>query len=297
MVGNTKGGKSMHDILILGGGPAGISAGVAARQKGCSALVVSNPMEQNPLYRAERVNNYLGLPAMTGAELLNRFEEHARSMGVDFVTGRAVSAMCARASVFLTVGSDVYEGKKLILAGGVTRGIKYAGEEELLGRGVSYCATCDGMLYRNHPVVVVGRSKDAPMEANFLASIGCRVTYVSSHTPEGLQSGIPHVRGSRIAVVGTDRVTGVTVDGRDLSCDGVFILRESVAANALLPNLALNGDAVQVDREMHTNMPNVFAAGDITGEPLQIAKAVGEGLIAAECAAEELMELMQEERK
>ncbi len=284
----------MHDILILGGGPAGFSAGVAARQKGCSALIVSNPMQQNPLIRAEKVDNYLGLPAMTGAELLSRFEEHARNMGVDFVLGRAVSAMRMGSSIFLTVGSDVYEGKKLILTGGVTRGAKYVGEEKLLGHGVSYCATCDGMLYRKHPVVVIGRSKDAPMEANFLASIGCQVTYVSPQSPKGLQSEIPYVRGSRVEVVGTDRVTGVTVDGAMLPCDGVFILRESVAANDLLPDLALEDGAVRVDRKMHTNLPNVFAAGDITGKPLQIAKAVGEGLIAAECAAEELM---QQERK
>ncbi len=284
----------MHDILILGGGPAGFSAGVAARQKGCSALIVSNPMQQNPLIRAEKVDNYLGLPAMTGAELLSRFEEHARNMGVDFVFGRAVSAMRMGSSIFLTVGSDVYEGKKLILTGGVTRGAKYVGEEKLLGHGVSYCATCDGMLYRKHSVVVIGRSKDAPMEANFLASIGCQVTYVSPQSPEGLQSEIPYVRGSRVEVVGTDRVTGVTVDGAMLPCDGVFILRESVAANDLLPDLALEDGAVRVDRKMHTNLPNVFAAGDITGKPLQIAKAVGEGLIAAECATEELM---QQERK
>lgn len=284
----------MHDILALGGGPAGLSAGVAARQKGCSVLIVSNPSQQNPLFRAEKVDNYLGLPAMTGAELMDRFEEHARSMGVAFVLGRAVSAMRMGASIFLTVGSDVYEGKKLILAGGVTRGAKYAGEQELLGRGVSYCATCDGMLYRKHPVVVIGRSKDAPMEANFLASIGCQVTYVSPQPPEGLQPEIPYARGSRIAVVGTDRVTGVTVDGAMMPCDGVFILRESVAANELLPDLALENGAVRVDRQMHTNLPNIFAAGDITGKPLQIAKAVGEGLIAAECAAEELI---QQERK
>lgn len=294
MVGNTKGGDPMHDILVLGGGPAGLSAGVAARQKGCSVLIVSNPSQQNPLFRAEKVDNYLGLPAMTGAELMDRFEEHARSMGVAFVLGRAVSAMRMGASIFLTVGSDVYEGKKLILAGGVTRGAKYAGEQELLGRGVSYCATCDGMLYRKHPVVVIGRSKDAPMEANFLASIGCQVTYVSPQPPEGLQPEIPYARGSRIAVVGTDRVTGVTVDGAMMPCDGVFILRESVAANELLPDLALENGAVRVDRQMHTNLPNIFAAGDITGKPLQIAKAVGEGLIAAECAAEELI---QQERK
>lgn len=279
----------MYDILVLGGGPAGLSAAVAARQKGRSVLVVSNPAGQNPLIHAERVDNYLGLPEMTGAALMEQFEAHARSMGAEFVTGRAVSAMCMGTSIFLTVGSEVYEGKKLILAGGVARGAKYAGEQELLGRGVSYCATCDGMLYRKRPVVVIGRSKDAPLEANYLASIGCQVTYVSPQTPEGLSPEIPFVRGNHFTVEGEGKVTAVTVDGAALPCDAAFILRESVAANELLPMLELEGGAVKVDRQMHTNLTGVFAAGDITGKPLQIAKAVGEGLIAAECAADELI--------
>ena len=280
----------MHDILVLGAGPAGLSAAVAARQKGRSVLVVSNPASQNPLYRAEQVDNYLGLPAMSGAELMERFESHARSMGAEFIVGRAVSAMHMGASIFLTVGGDVYEGRKLILTGGVSRGAKYAGEQELLGHGVSYCATCDGMLYRNRPVVVVGRSKDAPMEANFLASIGCQVTYVSPQTPEGLKTDIPFIRAGRIAIEGEGRVAAVTADGAKLPCEGVFILRDSVAANELLPGLAAENGAITVDRQMHTNLPGVFAAGDCTGKPLQIAKAVGEGLIAAECAADELTE-------
>ena len=160
----------MYDILILGGGPAGLSAAVAARQKNRTALVIGNPLASNPLWRAERIDNYPGLPGVTGAQLLEQFEHHARDMGVEFVTGRASSAMAmGEESFFLSVGNTVYEGRKLILAAGVTRGAKYPGEQEYLGRGVSYCATCDGMLYRNRPVVVVGRSKDAPLEANYLA--------------------------------------------------------------------------------------------------------------------------------
>ena len=131
---------------------------MAARQKNRTALVIGNPSASNPLWRAERIDNYPGLPGVTGAQLLEQFERHARDMGVEFVTGRAISAMAmGEESFFLTVGNAVYEGRKLILAAGVTRGAKYPGEQEYLGRGVSYCATCDGMLYRNRPVVVVGR--------------------------------------------------------------------------------------------------------------------------------------------
>ena len=195
----------MYDILILGGGPAGLSAAVAARQKNRTALVIGNPSASNPLWRAERIDNYPGLPGVTGAQLLEQFERHARDMGVEFVAGRAISAMAmGEESFFLTVGNAVYEGRKLILAAGVTRGAKYPGEQEYLGRGVSYCATCDGMLYRNRPVVVVGRSKDAPLEANYLASLGCQVTYVSPQAPGALDERIPFIRANRLEITGED---------------------------------------------------------------------------------------------
>ena len=187
---------------------------------------------------------------------------------------------------YLTVGSDVYEGKKLILAGGVQRGQKYPGEAELLGSGVSYCATCDGMLYRKRPVVVVGRAKDAPLEANYLSQIGCQVTYVSPTEPVGLDGHIPAVRANRLEILGEGSVTGVCANGAVIPCDGVFVLRESVAPNDLLPELAIEEGYIKVDRQMRTNLPGVYAAGDCTGKPLQIAKAVGEGLIAGEAAAE-----------
>ncbi|MBR1780419.1 MAG: FAD-dependent oxidoreductase, partial [Oscillospiraceae bacterium] len=150
-----------YDILILGGGPAGLSAAAAARQKGRTALVISNPSAFNPLYKAEKIDNYLGLPGLSGAQMVETFEAHARQMGAEFVTGKALNAMSFNGVFYLTVGSELYEGKKLILCAGISRGAKYPGETELVGKGVSYCATCDGMLYRNRPVVVIGRSKDA----------------------------------------------------------------------------------------------------------------------------------------
>ncbi len=287
----------MYDILILGGGPAGLSAAVAARQKNRTALVISNPAGDNPLYRAERVDNYLGLPGKTGAELLELFTSHAERMGAELVTGRVISAMAMEDGVYLTVGSEVYEGKKLILTAGVSRGAKYAGEQALLGRGVSYCATCDGMLYRNRPVVVIGRSKDAPLEANYLSSLGCQVTYVSPQQPERLQSAIPFVRAGRLEIVGETAVTGVLADGAMLPCDGVFILREAVAPGELFPELATANGAILVDRQMRTNIPNLYAAGDCTGAPFQLAKAVGEGLVAAEAAADELTQAEQERKE
>ena len=165
-----------YDMIVLGCGPAGLSAAVAARSRNKSVLVIGNPVEDSPLARAERVDNYLGLPGLTGLELLRVMKKHAEDMGAQMVAGRGVSLMAWNGSFALTVGSEVYQGNALVLAPGVVRAAKYPGEEALLGRGVSYCATCDGMLYRGREVMVVGRTKDAPEEANFLHSIGCRVT-------------------------------------------------------------------------------------------------------------------------
>jgi len=276
-----------HDIIVLGGGPAGLAAAVGARGRGKSVLVIGNPWRNSPLARAERVDNYLGLPGRTGAELLEEMYAHARQMGVEFVEGKVISLM-AWNGFMLTVGSQVYDGKALILAPGVVRQAKYPGEDEFLGRGVSYCATCDGMLYRSKDVVVVGRSKEAPAEANYLHSIGCRVTYVAPQQPQGLDEAIQWVKANKLAVKGEQTVTALEADGTELPCAGVFILREAVAPTDLLPALETEKGFVRVDRRMATNVEGVFAAGDCTGLPLQVAKAVGEGHVAALSACEYL---------
>ncbi len=279
-----------YDIIVLGCGPAGLSAAVAARSRNKSVLVIGNPVEDSPLARAERVDNYLGLPGRTGLELLHTMKQHAEDMGAQMVTGRVVSLMAWNGSFALTVGSDVYQGRALVLAPGVVHAAKYPGEEKLLGRGVTYCATCDGMLYRGRSVMVVGRTKDAPEEANFLHSIGCKVTYVSPQRPVELNGEIPHLSGSNLTVVGEERVSALSVDGQEYPCDGVFILRNAVAPSDLLPGLGIEDGSITVNRAMETNLEGVFAAGDCTGKPWQVSKAVGEGLIAGERAAEYLDE-------
>ena len=283
-----------YDIVVLGSGPAGLSAAVAARGRNKSVLVVGNRWQDSPLARAECVDNYLGLPSMTGAELMERFTRHAEESGANLVVGKVISLM-AWEGFHLTVGSELYEGRTLILAPGVVRQAKYPGEAEYLGRGVSYCATCDGMLYRGRPVVVVGRSREAPREAAYLKELGCQVVYVAAQRPEQLEASIPFVQANRLEVVGENTVTGLKADGALLPCTGIFILREAVAPTDLLPNLETEGGAIRVDRRMATSVPGVFAAGDCTGEPLQVSKAVGEGLVAALSAAEYLDQLPKEE--
>lgn len=275
------------DIIVLGSGPAGLAAAVAARGRNKSVLVIGNRWQDSPLAKAERVDNYPGLPGRTGLEMLEEFHRHALELGTEFVVGRGLSLL-AWNGFSITVGAQVYQGQSLILAPGVVRSAKYPGEAEYLGRGVSYCATCDGMLYRNKPVTVVGLTPDAPQEANYLNSLGCQVTYVSPHRPQGLQEGIPYIQAGRLAVKGEQTVTGLEADGALLPCSGVFILRRTVVPTDLLPALETDGGVIKVDRRMATNVPGVFAAGDCTGGHLQVSKAVGEGHVAALSACEYL---------
>ena len=133
-----------------------------ARARGRSVLVVSNPLEENPLWKAEQVDNHLGMPKMTGAEMLRAFHRHAEDAGVAFRSGKVLNTMHMDGTWYVSIENDMENARALILAAGVSRGKKFPGEEAFLGRGVSYCATCDGMLYRGKDIVVVARvnSKD-----------------------------------------------------------------------------------------------------------------------------------------
>ena len=259
------------DVIVIGGGPAGWSAALNVRARGRTAVVVSNPLEENPLWKAERVENYPGLPGVSGAELLTAFRRHAGAAGAEFREGRALSALRSGESWYVGVGSDMLQAKAVVLAAGAVRGKKLPGEAELLGRGVSYCATCDGMLYRGKRVAVLGWTPSAEKEADFLREIGCDVVYF--HRPRDC------------AIGGTAAVESVTCGGVTEAVEGVFLLRPAMAPGDLLPGLAVEGGFVAVDRETATNLPGVFAAGDCTGGPLQISKAVGEGLVAGQSAA------------
>ena len=277
----------MLDCIVVGGGPAGLSAAINLHQRGKSCLVLS--AAAGYLAKAERMDNYLGMPGMTGQEMLHRFTEHAAGMEIEIRTGRVGNILPFDGHFMLNFGGDMLEARSVILATGVSKAKPVAGEAELLGMGVSYCATCDGMLYKGRDVVVWGLAEEAASEANFLVGIGCRVTFVSGRRPAGLDEAIPFETGSIREVLGEGTVSGVRLtDGRELACTGVFILRAAVAPDSLLPGLELRDGFVYTERDMSTSVPGVFAAGDLVGKPLQVAKAVGEGLVAALSAAEYL---------
>ena len=204
-----------YDLIIVGGGPAGLTAAIHARARDKSALVISNDPLASPLCRAPAMANYPGLPGVTGKELVERLLAQARDLGVELKRGRALSVMPMGESVMVSVGSDVVEGRAAVLAPGVSRAAPLKGEAELLGRGVSYCATCDGMFYRGRSVVCAGDAPNFDEEVEFLRSIGCDVA-------------VRRLAG--LSILGEDAVTGVRdAKGEETPCQGVFLLRATIA--------------------------------------------------------------------
>ena len=260
---------TVFDIIIIGSGPAGVSAALTARQRGKSALIVTTAPEDSPLWKAERVDNYPGFPGASGRELVEAFIAHARAAGAEIMRGRALAVADLGGVFGVSVGADFVQGRAVILAPGLARSKPYPGEEEFLGRGVSYCATCDGMLYRGRRTAVIGLSADAAEEADYLRSIGCEDVFVDASRAKGC------------AINGGERVTSLTVSGEEHPADAVFIFRAGVSPAGLCPGLETEGGRIVTDAAMATNLPGIFAAGDAAGTPYQVAKAVGDGCAAA----------------
>jgi len=277
----------MVDIAIIGKGPAGWSCAMTARMRGLSATVIAPENDTGWLRTAERIDNYPGMPMVSGSEMLASFREQALALGAEEKHGLVRQIMPLKDRFMLLVENDILEAGAVVLAMGAARPKLLPGEEEQLGRGVSYCATCDGMFYRGKRIAVLSASQQGAEECRFLAGLVSGLDYYSlkTHQPQGLPP-MAAIRSEKpLSISRSEEGLLLTTDGSDHVYDGVFIFRAAMPLNLLLSELATEGSFIPVDRAMRTNIPGVFAAGDCTGQPLQIAKAVGEGNIAAISAA------------
>ena len=280
----------IYDVMIIGSGPAGMSAAVNARVRNKSTVLISRRFASPSLAKAPSVHNYLGLEEMSGTELYSRFLEHARRAEARLIEAdvTGVYDMGGHFSALTSAGD--MSARAVIVATGAVQSASIPGESALLGAGVSYCATCDGPLYRGKRVVVLGYTAEAREEANFLAEICSEVTYVDLQRGKAekgapLAGSIRQVVGKVAGIRGDNFVTHVELESEAIPADGVFVIRESIPVERLLDGLAVAEGAIVVDRDMATSVPGVFAAGDCTGRPWQVAKAVGEGLVAGLSAA------------
>lgn len=276
--------------MVIGAGPAGLSAALNARVRNKSVAVVSRRLTSPSLEKAPWVDNYLGIERISGSELSARFVDHARTAGAELI-GSDITGIFNLGDSFAALGSDrEFSAKAVVIATGSIQEASIPGESEFLGVGVSYCATCDGPLYKGKRVVVLGYTPHAIEEANFLAQICSEVTYVAARSAKAedapeLAEGIRVLKKRVLGIRGENKVEEVELDGETIPADGVFVVRDSIPVERLLEGIDVADGAIVVDREMATNVPGVFAAGDCTGRPYQVAKAVGEGLVAGLSAA------------
>ena len=283
----------MYDVAIIGTGPAGLSAALSLKLHNRSILWFGNKEQSRKVALSEKIANYPGVPMVSGEELNRRFSAQAEEMGLE-ITDKMVTKIMPTKKGFQLLGDDeIYEAKTVLLAGGSVSAKGFPGEAELLGRGVSYCATCDGFLYRGKTIAVYCGDKRFEHEVAYLAGLAFKVYLFTSYRDVSVaQENVERQSSPVSAVNGDRRVTSLLLaDGAELPVDGFFILRSAIAPTTLLYGLEMDGPHIVVDRSCATNKPGVFAAGDCTGRPYQIAKAVGEGNVAAHSILEYLAAL------
>ena len=179
-------------------------------------------------------------------------------------------------------GQDMYEAKSIIIATGVKADKPYKGEEEFLGRGVSYCATCDAPLYKGKNITVVLESNDEFEEVRFLASVANELTLIPLYEGDIEEiSNVKILKDKPLEIVGDRKARKLILANNEVEFDGLFILKKSVPLSYLMQGIEMDGAHIKVNRLMETNIKGVFACGDIVGKPYQYIKAAGEGNIAA----------------
>lgn len=271
------------DAAVIGTGPAGLSAAITLKLRNKSVLLLGNDEVSDKVSKAHEIQNYPGLPQISGQELAQRIFEHARSLGLT-ITRERITAVYAMGDYFALQSAEnaMYEASTVILATGVSFGKPYAGELEYLGRGVSYCATCDAPLYRGKTVAVIASSAAEEPEAAFLAEVCKKVYYIPGYAEVGqLPSNVQVVRDEPVQIQGAFKANKLLLKEGSLDADCVFILRESISPAQLVPGLAVEDNHIAVNRKMETNLPGCFACGDVAGTPYQYIKAAGEGNVAA----------------
>ena len=272
-----------YDVAIVGSGPAAVSAALTLKVHNKSILWFGSKKLSHKVEKSEKIANYPGVAMVTGPELNRLYAEQVAQAGLEITERQVTSILSGRRGYMLQGGDEIYEAKTVLLCTGFVSAKGFPGEERLLGSGVSYCATCDGFLCRGKTIAVFCGSREFEHEVIYLAELADKVYLFIPYADCGVERENVVVNPGRLKeIMGEDRVSGVVLtDGTEIALSGVFVLRSAVAPGTLLRGLAIEGSDIVVDRHMTTNKPGCFAAGDCTGRPYQLAKAVGEGNVAA----------------
>ena len=287
-----------YEIAIVGTGPAGLEAAITAKIRNKKIILIGSKDSSVKVEKAHEIQNYLGLPKISGENLKKAYLDHLASMDIEITEDRVVSIYSYGDYFALQTKEGMVEADAVILATGVMAGKMYPGEEALLGRGVSYCATCDAPLYKGKVTAVIASSPKEEDEANFLAEYADKVIYFplyegDVHTNEAVE--VIHEKPTEI--LGEMKATTLKTNANEYASDGVFILREAVSPGQLVPGLETEGPHVKVNLDMSTNIKGCFACGDIAGTPYQYIKSAGQGNVAALSAVNYLAEKQRNQTK
>ena len=285
-----------YEIIIVGAGPAGLQAGIHTARRKHSVLILGKP-QASALWNAH-IENYFGVPGKaSGAELLKVGLAQAKGFGAEFLEEDVVKIEKVEPGFLVeTETGKTFQGLALILALGVKKKKKiFKDEDKFVGKGISYCVDCDAWFYRGKRVAVIGDGSAALHGAHTLTKFAEKVYLIplkdlpiSSEEAEKIEV----IRKKPLEIVGEDEVSGLKFeDGESISVDGIFIEIGAKGPLELLSPLGIELDPqtfsyVKVNQRMETNVPGVFACGDLTGPPLQVAKAVGEGCVAGISASD-----------
>lgn len=273
----------IYDSVIIGTGPAGLSAALNLKIHNKNFLWIGSPNFSEKIVKAEKIANYPGLIHVSGREMADTFRAQADAMGLEIKDAMVNSIISFGTHYALMAGSEFFEAKTVILATGVATVGTLPGETEKMGLGISYCATCDGGLYRGKTIAVICGNKRFEHEVVFLSELAETVYLFPMYSEIGSFADNVIISSQRpIAIEGACKVERVACkDGSSIAVDGVFCLRDAISLGTLLPGLKTDNGHIAVNRQMATNLPGVFAAGDCTGRPYQYVKAAGEGNVAA----------------
>lgn len=293
----------MYDLIILGAGPAGLTAGIYAARGGLNAVIVESKAVGGQAALTAEIENYPGFASVSGYELVSLMQAQCEALGVSFVFDAPVAlALEGDVKRVDTAYSGTLEARAVILAtGALPRTLGIERESELMGGGVSYCATCDGAFFRGKPVAVVGGGNTAVEDALYLEKFASEVYLI--HRRDALRADAilaDRVKNSGVHIVWDSVVTALDGDKKlqsvtlknvksgttsSLAVNGLFVAVGQKPATEGLTGVELDGGYIVTDSEMRTSLPGVFAAGDVRKKTLrQVVTAAADGAVAAESA-------------
>lgn len=283
----------MYDVIIIGGGPAGVSASLYTKRSNLNVLLIYNDISN--VEKAHKIDNYYGFPeGITGPDLFNNGLEQAKNLGVEVLKSEVTGIENQGVSFKVETPSQGYDAKTVIIATGNKKNSpQIKGIKEFEGKGISYCAICDSFFFRNKRIGIIGNGNFALSEAKILKNVTNNITiFTDGHALEKTTEF--NVNNKKISeIIGENKVSGIKFEDDSIEeLDGIFIALGEASAIDFAKTLGIitEGTNIKVNENMETNVKGIYACGNITGGLLQVNKAVYEGAVAGLAATKYIKE-------